>query len=244
MGQGPRALLYIEPQIKVIRAMGPKGPSALPAVAYLQRRDGFRLQERSDRPQGWPSSRMHKSSRCQNAAAGSEPASIRQRAMRAISTERRSRNPSLRATGTTTSVPARHRQLIVVALRHQHLMDIDVPDVECRRAPGEVEVPHAHELLILPARDRFVDLEEIVVPAHQCPIVVAPQALHVEHAEVRIVGVRDQLAQRRQRAAREPGKMYLRIHGSDTTSSWPVIVCRRKMPPSFSRWFAVSMYVA
>ena len=60
MGQGPRALLYIEPQIKVIRAMGPKGPSALPAVAYLQRRDGFRLQERSDRPQGWPSSRMHK----------------------------------------------------------------------------------------------------------------------------------------------------------------------------------------
>ena len=220
MGQGPRALLYIEPQIKVIRAMGPKGPSALPAVAYLQRRDGFRLQERSDRPQGWPSSRMHKSSRCQNAAAGSEPASIRQRAMRAISTERRSRNPSLRATGTTTSVPARHRQLIVVALRHQHLMDIDVPDVD------------------------FVDLEEIVVPAHQCPIVVAPQALHVEHAEVRIVGVRDQLAQRRQRAAREPGKMYLRIHGSDTTSSWPVIVCRRKMPPSFSRWFAVSMYVA
>ena len=48
-----------------------------------------------------------------------------------------------------------------------------------------------------------MDLLEIVVPAHQRPIVVAPQALHVEHAEVRVVGVRDELAQRRQRAARE-----------------------------------------
>lgn len=170
MGQGPRALLYIEPQIKVIRAMGPKGPSALPAVAYLQRRDGFRLQERSDRPQGWPSSRMYKSSRCQNAAAGGESTSVHTNAMRAISTERRSRNPSLRATGTPavviSSIPARHRQLIVVTFRHQHLMDIDVPDVERRRAPGEVEIPHAHELLILPARHLLVDLEEIVVPAH------------------------------------------------------------------------------
>ena len=60
MGQGPRALSYIEPQTKVIRAMGqgPRAPSLGRAV--LQRRDGFRLQERSDRPQGWPSSRMHK----------------------------------------------------------------------------------------------------------------------------------------------------------------------------------------
>ena len=54
MGQGPRALSYIEPQTKVIRAMGqgPRAPSLSGAV--LQRRDGFRLQERSDRPQGWP----------------------------------------------------------------------------------------------------------------------------------------------------------------------------------------------
>ena len=53
MGQGPRALSYIKPQTKVIRAMGqgPRAPSLSRAV--LQRRDGFRLQERSDRPQGW-----------------------------------------------------------------------------------------------------------------------------------------------------------------------------------------------
>ena len=49
MGQGPRVLSYIEPQTKVIRAMGqgPRAPSLGRAV--LQRRDGFRLQERSDR---------------------------------------------------------------------------------------------------------------------------------------------------------------------------------------------------
>ena len=60
MGQGPEPLSYIEPQTKVIRAMGqgPRAPSLGRAV--LQRRDGFRLQERSDRPQGWPSSCMHK----------------------------------------------------------------------------------------------------------------------------------------------------------------------------------------
>ena len=56
----------------------------------------FRLQERSDRPQGWPSSDDGREKPMKPAAAGGEPASMRTAELRAIPTERRSRNRSPR----------------------------------------------------------------------------------------------------------------------------------------------------
>mgnify|MGYP000340738976 CR=1 FL=1 len=56
----------------------------------------FRLQERSDRPQGWPSSCNRREQPVKPAAAGGEPASMRTAELRAIPTERRSQNRSPR----------------------------------------------------------------------------------------------------------------------------------------------------
>lgn len=136
------------------------------------------------------------------------------------------------------SVPPGHGQAVVVPFGHEHLVDVDVANLKGRCTAAQVQIPHPYKGRILPPGHLFVDLAEVLVPAQKGPAVMAAETFHIQHPEIRIIGMVDQFPKGRQGAPREdvfpdPGIGHHFIvagNGMEQEDS-----------PCFSRWFTVSI---
>lgn len=81
-------------------------------------------------------------------------------------------------------IPSCHWEIVIGSLGKEHLIHIDVSDIEGSSAAAEVKIPHTDEFAAHLGFHLSACLLEVMVPAGKRLVIMAAKALHVQKLEL------------------------------------------------------------